>query len=391
MTKAEIYKKKLKDLNVVVILPTYNNANTIASIIEDVAEYASDIIVVNDGSTDNTSYILEKNDFINIVSYPKNKGKGIALKQGFEMAQKGNFRYAITIDTDGQHFANDIPSFIDKITESPDSLLIGARDLSADNMPSKNSFANKFSNFWYKAETGIALEDTQSGFRLYPLEKIKDFKYVSSKYEFELEVMVYAAWKNINVENITIQVYYPKAEDRVSHFRPFKDFTRISILNTYLVTLALLWYWPKKFILSLTLTNLKNFFYDKIINSTESDKNVALSIGLGSFFGIAPIWGFQMLVAGVVAHLLKQNKVITIFAANISLPPLIPFILYAGFAVGGFLLDKPTDLSFSNVSLESVQRDLVQYLVGSIVLAISYGLFMTGLSYLLLKIFRNKK
>ena len=151
-------------------MPTYNNAGTIAKVISDVKEYAADVIVVNDGSTDDTKDILSSISDIKVVDYPNNKGKGYALKLGLKKAYEWGFRYAITIDSDGQHYADDIPAFIEKIEEKPDSLLIGARNLTADNMPSKNTFANKFSNFWYKVETGQTLSDTQSGFRLYPLD-----------------------------------------------------------------------------------------------------------------------------------------------------------------------------------------------------------------------------
>lgn len=101
-------------------------------------------------------------------------------------------------------------------------------------MPSKNTFANKFSNFWYKVETGQTLSDSQSGFRLYPLTRLKGMRFYTPRYEFEVEVIVRAAWRGVAVKNIPIRVYYPPQEERVSHFKPAKDFTRISVLNTCL-------------------------------------------------------------------------------------------------------------------------------------------------------------
>ena len=234
------YKERMSALRCAVVMPTYNNAGTIAKVISDVKEYAADVIVVNDGSTDDTKDILSSISDIKVVDYPNNKGKGYALKLGLKKAYEWGFRYAITIDSDGQHYADDIPAFIEKIEEKPDSLLIGARNLTADNMPSKNTFANKFSNFWYKVETGQTLSDTQSGFRLYPLDKLQKIHFITRRYEFEVEIIVRAAWRGVNVENIPIKVYYPPEEERVSHFRPLQDFTRISILNTVLVLYAFL-------------------------------------------------------------------------------------------------------------------------------------------------------
>ena len=161
-----VWRKKLKELEIVVVIPTYNNGKTLAAVIEEVCRYADDIIVVNDGSTDDTANILEQYPAIRTITHPVNKGKGTALKHGLSQAKKEGFRYAITIDSDGQHFASDIPCFIEAIEKEPDTLLVGARNLASDNMPGKNTFANKFSNFWFRLETGLKLEDTQSGYRL---------------------------------------------------------------------------------------------------------------------------------------------------------------------------------------------------------------------------------
>ena len=132
---AQIYKEKMTALNCVVVIPTYNNAGTIAQVIADVKEYASDIVVVNDGSTDQTAEILQGIEGIRVLDYAANKGKGYALKLGLKKAHEWGYRYAITIDSDGQHYADDIPTFVDRIEQAPDSLLIGARNLTADNMP----------------------------------------------------------------------------------------------------------------------------------------------------------------------------------------------------------------------------------------------------------------
>ena len=255
-----IYRERMRELGCIVVIPTYNNAGTIARVIADVQQYADDILVVNDGSTDDTRAILERVEGIRIHSYDENRGKGHALKCGLKLAYEWGFRYAITIDSDGQHYADDIPRFIERIEEVPDSLLIGARNLAADNMPSKNTFANRFSNFWYRVETGERLEDTQSGFRLYPLRKLQHIRFITSRYEFEVEIIVRAAWRGVRVENIPIKVYYPPQEERVSHFRPLRDFTRISLLNTVLVLYALLFYYPWRFLRSLTRERIANFF-----------------------------------------------------------------------------------------------------------------------------------
>ena len=201
------WHEKLKQLGIIVIIPSYNNGKTLADVIESVRFYAPDILVVNDGSTDETAEILSRESNLHTITHPVNQGKGVALRHGLSFAKKQGFRYAITIDSDGQHFASDIPALIEAIEKEPDTLLVGARNLASDNMPGKNTFANKFSNFWFTLETGIKLQDTQSGYRLYPIQRMNvDKWYYTAKYEFELEALVFAAWGGITVKNIPVHV-----------------------------------------------------------------------------------------------------------------------------------------------------------------------------------------
>ena len=243
--------ERLKNLGCIVVIPTYNNAGTIAQVISSVKEFAEDIMVVNDGSTDATSEILHSLDGIKLLEYEKNQGKGYALKLALKTARELGYTYALTIDADGQHYADDIPQFVRRIEEVPGSLLVGARNLTADNMPSKNTFANNFSNFWFKVETGQSLSDTQSGFRMYPLSSLDGIRFISGRYEFEVEVIVRAAWRGVNVENVPIKVYYAPEGERVSNFKHFKDFARISVLNTVLVFFAIIYHYPSTLIRSL--------------------------------------------------------------------------------------------------------------------------------------------
>lgn len=229
-----------------VIVPTYNNSGTIADVLSRIYKITQNIIVVNDGSNDNTKYILQNIGFsLTIVEYEQNRGKGYALKCGFRKALSMGFRNAITIDSDGQHFPEDIPILVDAYRENPGALVIGVRNLSQDNMPGSNTFANKFSNFWFCVQTLVKLKDTQSGYRLYPVSRIKTSWIFTSRYEAELELLVFAAWHGIDICQVDVRVYYPSPEERVTHFHPGYDFFRISILNTMLCMGALFYYLPK--------------------------------------------------------------------------------------------------------------------------------------------------
>ncbi len=385
------FKKQFQEKKCCVIVPTYNNAQFLVSVLNDVLTYCDDVIVVNDGSTDNTLTVLDTFSQVKVVSYPKNKGKGHALKTGFKNAYVSGYQYAITIDSDSQHYAKDLPTFLELIDAHPKTIIIGARNLNQENMNSNSSFANKFSNFWFKVETGIEMPDTQSGYRLYPIEALSGMRFFTNKYEFEIEVLVRASWKGIEIMAAPIDVYYPAKADRVTHFRPFKDFFRISVLNTVLVTLALLYYLPRKLFLQFRGKSIKEVVAE-IVRSSISLPNhtIALSISLGVFMGIFPIWGYQLLIGFFLAHVLKLNKAIFFLAANISIPPMIPFIIYLSYVTGSFLLGEGSWALDLELSTQAVKENLIQYLLGAVTLSVMAASAFGVVSYSLLSIFKKR-
>ncbi len=239
-------KQTLHDRGICVVIPTYNNGGTIKQVVEDVLLQADDVIVVNDGSTDNTAELLGSIEGITRVDLPKNSGKGHALRAGFRKAREMGFAYAITLDGDGQHYAKDIPAFLKANQQYPGSLIVGERDTEGVERTTGSGFANKFSNFWFTVQTGCRLKDTQTGYRLYPLRKLAGLSILPARYEAELMLMVLASWHGVKLTTIPIDVYYPPKEERVSHFRPVKDFVRISLLNTLLCILAVVYALPVK-------------------------------------------------------------------------------------------------------------------------------------------------
>lgn len=239
-------KSALKARGICVIIPTYNNSGTIAQVVRETLEYCDDVFVVNDGSTDETPDLLQQIGRITIVNYPNNRGKGYALKKGFQEALSRGFAYAITLDADGQHLPSDIPLFLKANIEHPHTIIVGERNLEGVERTKGSDFANKFSNFWFNLQTGLNLADTQTGYRLYPLKRLAWLSVLTSRYEAELELMVFASWHGVDIKSVPINVYYPPKEERVSHFRAGIDFTRISILNVVLCFLAVVYGWPMR-------------------------------------------------------------------------------------------------------------------------------------------------
>ncbi len=386
------YQERFRQAGCCVIIPTYNNALTLYDIIRRVLNFTDDVIVINDGSTDDTLSVLAGYEHLITISSHRNKGKGYAVRTGFIEAAKRGYHNAITIDSDGQHQPEDLPVFLDKLEEISGTVIIGARNLSQDGIPGGTTFGNRFSNFWFWIETGIKLPDTQSGFRLYPAKLFRKTRFLTNRFEFEIEVLVRAAWKGIPILSVPVSVYYPPKKERVSHFRPFIDFARISLLNAVLVLSALLFVRPWMFVRSFNRENIRLFVRKYMLGPEESNFTKAASVALGVFMGFAPVWGWQMAITLALSILLKLNKVITLVAANISIPPMIPVILFVSYVTGGFVLGTNRDIAFhSGITMEFVRNNLIQYVVGAVILGAVLGLLSGLLTYLLLIIFRKKK
>lgn len=241
----------VEENEVCAVIPTYQNAKTLLKVVADVHRVVDTVFVVDDGSNDGTAALLDKatgNERPEkVLTHPKNCGKGAALKTGLTYARQQGFRYAVTVDADGQHRADDIPALLKAVEEEPDALAIGSRGLQHENMPAKSTFANRFSNFWFALQTFQRLPDTQSGLRVYPLRRLHGLRWMSARYEAELTLLVFSAWAGVKLLPVPVSVYYPPRDQRVTHFRPGRDFTRISVLNTLLCFLMVVYGWPRIF------------------------------------------------------------------------------------------------------------------------------------------------
>lgn len=250
-TAADFITVGVEENEVCAVIPTYQNAKTLLQVVADVHRVVDTVFVVDDGSNDGTAALLDKatgNERPEkVLTHPKNCGKGAALKTGLTYARQQGFRYAVTVDADGQHRADDIPALLKAVEEEPDALVIGSRGLQHENMPAKSTFANRFSNFWFALQTLQRLPDTQSGLRVYPLRRLHGLRWMSARYEAELTLLVFSAWAGVKLLPVPVSVYYPPRDQRVTHFRPGRDFTRISVLNTLLCFLMVVYGWPRIF------------------------------------------------------------------------------------------------------------------------------------------------
>ena len=221
-----------------IIIPVYNHEQQIAGVIHQALELNLPVFVVNDGSTDETAEILDRIEGITALHHPTNQGKGAALLTGFGAAYKKECDWAVTLDGDGQHRPADAKKLLGAVTDGRRCIVVGRRQgmtKKNEHVPWTSRFGRGFSNFWVQASGGPAIQDSQSGFRLYPLPEVLELGVRARRYQFEVEVLVQARQSGIATIEVPVSVVYQPKGERVSHFRPWMDFCRNSTVFTRLI------------------------------------------------------------------------------------------------------------------------------------------------------------
>lgn len=338
-------------LRVCVVVPTFDNPRTISSVVKDVVTTTPfPVLIVDDGSetpVENVLYSFEvkqalEEGRVRIVRFQKNRGKGLALQFAIKDLIDRGFTHMFTIDGDGQHLAREIPKLVEIAKQHPWDLIIGNRRLKSATVPEISKFGRKFSNFWVNYQTGSQVQDSQSGFRLYPLFPLQTMKFFTGRYDFEIEVLIRLMWRGVNVREREIDVIYPEGKERVSHFHKFWDNARISLLNTMLVVISLL-------------------------KSHRSPSELAIATGLGVFVGCTPFFGLHTFIVAGLALMLRLNFVALWLGSQVSIPPLAPFLLLGSLFVGQEWLE--------------LEGHFTQWLAGSFVLGAALGFTVAVVTY----------
>lgn len=359
-----------------ICIPTYNNQSTICQVtLECLIETLLPIIIVDDGSEKNveslfkestSSIIVEglKRNRLNFIRHSINRGKGVAIQSAITWSLQRGHTHMITIDGDGQHRPCDIKFLLDSCYKKPWDLIIGKRRFSSIHVPSSSKFGRKFSNFWAHYQTGIKIDDSQSGLRLYPLFYLQNMKFFTKKFDFEIEVLIRLIWKKVNVTEVAINCHYPPKQERVSHFNKFWDNVRISFLNTILVIISLL-------------------------RARLSPHQIALASGLGIFIGTTPFFGLHAIIAGAFSFIFRLNAGILLLGTQISIPPIAPFLIFFSLIIGNNILGHEFIPSYSQISIKLAYQHFTAYLVGSIILGLSLGTLGAAIFYFISKKFQS--
>lgn len=371
-------------MKTLIVIPLYNHTATVGQVTEAALATGLDVLVVDDGSTDGGTVAVSHLS-CQTLGWAVNQGKGAAIMAAAAFAAEHNYEAIITVDADGQHDPADAMLLLVKAREQWPAIIIGARQMEQENVPGLSRFGRDFSNFWVRLECGAELADTQSGLRLYPVAMLQFLGLTAKRYDFEIEVLVRAAWAGIPLLSAEVTVYYPPAGERISHFDKLRDNLRLGRIHTRLVITRLLPLHHRKMLPQekkerqrLVIGNPWQAL-KKLVREHSSPFWLALAVWLGIFMGALPILAGHTVAIIYVAHRLHINKVAAVAASNFCMPPVVPMLcIQAGylFLHGELLLDFTKEKWL----LEGHYR-LLDWLVGSLVLGPLLGLVGGAVMY----------
>jgi glycosyltransferase involved in cell wall biosynthesis len=206
------------------VIPAYNASKTIHNVITDVMKHCPDVIVADDGSDDDTSDIAERAG-ARCIRIDRNRGKGNALKILFDTAVEQGYDAVISIDADGQHDPDEIHLFVDAHLKHPDHIIVGSRMGAKSKIPRARLNSMKIANFYGSLASNQFLEDTQCGFRLYPLSRIQKMHLTTERYVTETEILIKTGDSGGRITFVNISTIY---DNNGSHFRAVHDFSAIT-------------------------------------------------------------------------------------------------------------------------------------------------------------------
>ena len=371
--------------NLVIVIPLYNHGRTVRAVAEACLAIHPQLLVVDDGSSDGGAEALAGLP-LELVRHERNLGKGAAILTAAKFAAGRGLTHIATIDADGQHHPGDLPQLWQAAVAEPLAVVVGCRDFSAANVPGASRFGRSFSNFWLRLQTGMVLPDTQSGFRVYPLALLTGLTFWCRRYNFEIEVLVRAAWAGLPLRSVKISVYYPPGAERISHFRGFLDNWRLTLLNTHL-TLRSIVPWPhprllaaepqekEKISLLRPLQSLRS-----LLTENSSPGRLGAAVGVGVAVGATPLFGLHTITILFVAGFFRLNKVVAVAASNLCMPPLVPALCIE---LGHYLRHGQwlTEFSLQTLGYQGLQR-LWEWLLGSLLLGPLLGGLSAAIIYL---------
>jgi uncharacterized protein (DUF2062 family) len=368
----------------VAVAPSFNNARTLGDVLDRLAATGLPIILVNDGSSDETATIAaqwqagDPHDR-HVLTHAENRGKAAALRTAFDHATRAGFTHAVTIDTDGQLAPEDIPNLLDLAARKHDALVIGARDASATDYPARSRLGRRVSNLLVWLESGVRVDDSQCGLRVYPLRLMALMPCRAERFGFETEIITRAGWAGVPVLGEPVSCRYLPPDQRVSHFKPWRDSFRAARMHGRLITAAVsplprgqaaprrtVWHRFMHWVNPVTA-------WRQVREDTASRTRFAAGFATGVFIATLPLYGLQTLLCLFLARRLRLHPLSVVAGSNVAMPPIGPLLIVAAISVGHLLLHGSwpaiVDYNPARAGLSAViWPTLLEWAVGGVVL-----------------------
>ena len=382
------------ELKTLVVIPVYNHVKTLREVAEGALAQGFPVLVLDDGSTDGSLCSVEDLPVMR-QRLPLNEGKGGAILAAAQLARDSGYQAIITMDADGQHDPADAQLLQEAAASFWPCIVIGARRMETLNVPRSSLFGRDFSNFWVRIECGRTLPDTQSGYRLYPVEFLESSRFLSRRYTFEIEVLVRGSWAGLPILSTPVSVYYPPGDERISHFHKFRDNLRLSFLHTFLVTRSLI-PWPHRRLFRggtdaerLPSIFKPALFFKALTREHSSPAQLAAAVWVGIFLGSLPIIPFGIAAIVYACHKLHLNKLAAVGASNICCAPFVPFLCIE---LGHYLIHGSFWYQFNRQTLlTEIHYRLWEWLLGALLIGPLLGIVGALLTYLLVRTLRNRR
>jgi len=215
--------------NTIAIIPSYNEARTIGDIVRSIVDMGMSVLVIDDGSYDNTERVALDGGAM-VIRHRKNLGKGKSVRQGINyVMKKMKYDWIIIMDGDGQHHTEDIPVLMSATRSGDVDFVIGNRMHQTHSMPSLRYWTNRFTSWVLSAMCGYRIPDSQCGFRLVRTSMLKDMKLTTEKYDIESEMIIQAAENHQKIKSIPIRTIYGEETSEINPIRDtVKFFTLVS-------------------------------------------------------------------------------------------------------------------------------------------------------------------
>ncbi len=217
--------------NTIVVIPSYNEAKTIGSVVRDIVGMGLSVLVIDDGSFDNTERIALDSGAM-VLRHKKNLGKGLSIREGIKhVMEKTKYEWMIMMDADGQHHPEDIPGLMDATCRGDIDIINGNRMGQTKSMPRARYWTNRFTSWVLSRICGQHIPDSQCGFRLMKVSALAKLKLTSEKYDIESEILIQAAEGGMVIKSVPVRTIYG---EEVSEIHPVHDTIRFfSLVSKY--------------------------------------------------------------------------------------------------------------------------------------------------------------